>query len=281
MKRLIMLFTLVVAVFTACSSGQKENKESSQKAEADTPKDVIQTIEATVPGNTNLKFETAIVENTIMCPEGNGEDDKMHYSISFTYPSEFSNQKVLEKLKQHFIDKTFGEDSSGQPLDKAIDVVVAGWKGEYLEDCAEQYCDRGIYDSIMYVSDELLQYCACAYETNGSNNSGMLSYHLLSLQTGDEYQQADIFTSESANDIRQLIISQIKSQEYVDPDWDLEQAWTTETNFSIADKGIFIHLNYYDLGTRRGPEEDILLPYKQILPYLKKDTPVYTLANAK
>lgn len=254
MKKLTLFFTLVVVALTACS-GKKENGESS------------------------LKFETTVVENTIERPESKGEEDKMSYTIRFTYPSEFGDQKVLEKLNRNFIENTFGGNASGLSLDKAMDAVVDGWKNEYLAGDTDIHCMRGISDSILYVSDELLQYYVCAYEYNGGSNVSKTSFHLLSLQTGDEYKQADIFRPESANDIRQLVTSQIQSQEYTDPDWNMELAWTPETNFSVTDKGILIQYSNYELGTYRSPEEEILLPYKQILPYLNEGTPVYTLAS--
>lgn len=248
MKKLMIFTTLLVVALTACSS-KKEG------------------------GKNLVEFEKMVVSSE---KPSETEAQKLSYEINFTCPSGFRDQKVLEKLKQNFIKNTFGEESLGLPLDKVIDAIVAEWK----EECAdvEAQCMRGMSDTIVYVSDELLQYTVCTYEFNGGSNVSQASCHLLSLQTGDEYTQADIFNPQSANDIRKLITSQIPS-EGIDPDWDMELIWAPETNFSISDKGILIEYNNYELGTYRCPEK-ILLSYKQILPYLKKGTPVYTLATA-
>lgn len=258
MKNLALFFTLVVVVLFAACSEKKEKKEE---------------------GEPSLKLKTTVMEETILCPGGDEEENKMIYTINLTYPSEFGDPKVLEKLQQHFVQHAFGEELSGRSVDNVIELIAEGWKTDYLDNCMDRFWNLGVYDSIVYVSDELLQYYVCAYETNGANNSGMLTYHLLSLQTGNEYTQEDIFKPESANDIRQLIVAQIQSQQSVDPDWDMELAWTPETSFVITDKGVLIEYNVYDLGIRETPDEAILLPYKELLPYLKDGTPVHTLAT--
>jgi len=256
MKKLVIFFALITVALTACS-GKKENKDSS------------------------LKFETTIVENTVVRPESRGKDDKLSYTIRFTHPTGFSDQKVLEKLKQNFIKNTFGEEFSELSQDKAIDAVVEGWKADFLDMDGDIgiHCMRGVFDSILYVSNELLQYNVCAYEYNGGSNASITFFHLLNLQTGDEYEQSDIFKPEAANDIRQLIIPQIQSQSNADPEWNMDDAWTPETNFSVTEKGVIIQYSHYDLGTNKSPEEEILLPYEIILPYLKEGTPVHTLAT--
>lgn len=263
MKRTILSSLVLVAfVFAACTGGKKSEAPS-------------------------LKFETIVVEKEMTHPQAIGDTDIFEYKINFTYPDDFGNKQVLELLKQNFIENTFGINPANLPADDVINAFIGGWKAEYMTE-AEEYGGMNwgmeVSDSILYLSDELLQYRIFNYEYRGGAHPAIVtSYHLLDLQTGKEYKQADIFKPEKADEIRQLIIPGIFKYWETPEDEDqknsiMEYVWTPETNFGVTEEGVVIEYNSYELGAYAYGRPYILLPYNRILPCLKEGTPVHKLA---
>lgn len=260
MRKLICLFIPIVLLFPACS----EKK-----------------------GASGLKFETIAVNKTMRLPAAKGENEVLEYAVRFTYPSDFGDKKVLALLKQHFIEHVLGSNPSELPPDEIVNALVGEWKADYMTGAEEfgMNWGREVSDSILYVSDELLQYRVYAYDyRGGAHPSVMISYHLLDLQTGNEYKQSDIFKSEKADELRDLIMSHIfklwkRPEDSETKQVIMDHVWTPETNFGVTEEGILIGYSDYELGGYVFGRPEVLIPYSEVLNYLKEDTWVYAIAT--
>lgn len=260
MKKITLLFVFVTLMFAACSQ---------QK------------------GSSSPEFSTIVVDKTMKHPNASDDMDKFEYRLKYTYPSGFHDKKVLALLQQHFMEHVLNADQGDLSPDDVVNALIGAWKAEYM---TESNLDTGmswgmeISNSILYVSDELLQYSVYNYEfKGGAHPSTAIAYYLLNLQTGSEYTRDDIFNPESADEIRELIMPGIFRYWDMPEDNEIkkeviEYVWTPSTNFAVTEEGIRIAYSDYELGAYVYGKPEVLIPYSQILPYLKDGTPVQTMA---
>jgi len=257
----VILFAFAILLFAACS-GKKE-------------------------GNvTSLKFKTIIVDKTMRHPDAKSDMDELNYKVRFTYPSRFNDIKILKLLQSHFLENTFECDPSTWSPDEIVVAFVDDWRAEYRINQYELGMNWGleVSDSILYFSDELLQYRIYRYEfKGGAHPSTSTSYHLLNLQTGNEYTQTDIFKPDAADEIRKLIIPKIFEYWNKPEDNQMKESindyvWTPKTNFGVTPEGIIIGYSAYELGAYAFGSPEVMISYDQIQPFLNENTPVYSLA---
>ena len=237
-----------------------------------------------------LQFKTIETEDFVKHPNAKEEDIGFKYKVSFTYPSEYNDQAVLDSLQRKFIRFTLGKKYDSLTPEKAIDSLIADWKTEYEERNKEnremeKYGFEMFYkNTVSLVSDDLFQVVSEYDEyKGGAHNVVGYSCRLFNRQTGSEYSRNDIFKSEASDHIYRLIINKLLIYWQLDSEDEValktENVWRETTNFTVTPQGIEIHYSDYELGSYILGHPEIFIPYDQIFPYLRDRTPVQDFAS--
>ena len=242
-----------------------------------------------------IEFQTFHLEDFEKHPKGMKENDGFSYKINFVYPSEYSDKTVLDKLQKKFIRYTLGEEYIPQSVNKvelrkSVDAYIAELKKAYynnVEELQNLNSDPNFVtgwhiecsNSILFMNETLLQLeTKDGLYPSEAHVYENVSCHLFNLQTGDEYRRNEVFKSESAENIRKLIIPELLKQWNIQSldEWGIERnrIWTPKTNFAITNEGMLIAQNDDELGSY-----SLTIPYAKILPYLREGTPVWDVAS--
>ena len=226
-----------------------------------------------------IEFQTFHLEDFEKHPKGTADTDGFSYKIDFQYPSQYSNKAVLERLQIQFIHYTLGKDYAAVSLSEAVEKYIAVLRNayyDYLEEMQGYNSDPNFVtgwhiecsNSILFLNKTLLQlqtkdgwYPAAAQVWEN------VSHHLFNLQTGDEYRWDDLFVPDAAEQIRRQHIPALNKY--------------TKIDFALTGQGVYlIYDNDYDEFTGFMPENaSVTLTYLQIIPYLRKGTPVWEVAS--
>jgi hypothetical protein len=237
----------------------------------------------------SIKFKTLEVEDFIKHPHGMEDYQGLRFTIRFTYPSQYGDKAVLEKLQRKFIAYVFGEHNAALSPEEAINALVEGWKTEYAKEIKDETANSEwltgwhitCSDTILFVNDALVQmqtedglypYAAHVWVTS--------TCHLFNLKTGEEYTRDDVFKPEAAESIRRLIIPELlESTHFSQSELQRFNIWNTETNFAVTGEGILIVYNTADFDYDIIGYHSLTIPYAKIFPFLRKETPVWNIAK--
>ena len=231
-----------------------------------------------------LELKTIDVDEFVKHPKSTNNGQGLHYKISFTYPAEYENKAVLETLQRKFISYVLGADYASLTPETAVKTCIEDWKKAYNNDTKEYplVYEYTCTNSIIFVNDVLLQMGVYNYvQQGGAHGFGGSSSHLFNLQTGKEYSRNDIFNPDKADEIRWTIIEALQNYLGLEegdetPDFG-EDVWSENTNFAVNKEGIV--LNYDNSLGYNAIQEPIAIPYINIMPCLRENTPVWELAK--
>jgi len=232
----------------------------------------------------SLKFKTIEIRDFVKHPNAENEHQGLFYHIRYTYPAEYKDKAVLETLQQNFITLVFGKEYVALAPEKIVNTHIEDWKKEYSAETGEYPL---IYEhirtgDILFVNDDLLQMKEYSYtQQGGAHGFEGFSAHLFNLKTGKEYSRGDIFKTETARQISELIIAEIrnylKNSENVNTLANSD-VWTENTQFAITQEGV-VMMYENRLGSLWLEDTQFKIPYAKILPCLREETPVWTLAR--
>jgi len=243
-----------------------------------------------------LKFKTINIENFEKHPKAKTEKDGFSYKINLQYPSNYSDNAVLQKLQTKFIQYTLGKEYaqsvSESELKKSVENYIAVYKKKYNDNIKEMQKLNGdpnfvtgwhieCSNGILFMNETLLQLQTKSgvypAESQAYEN---VTYHLFNLQTGKEYKHDDIFKQGTAENIRNILIPALLKQWNIKSlkEWGMEknQIWTPETQFALTNKGITITHNDEMLGVF-----SVTFSYAMMQPFLEEGTPVWEVVSGK
>jgi hypothetical protein len=243
-----------------------------------------------------LVFETIVAEDVIMYPSGEEYDRFLDYKLRFSYPSQYGDYALLEKLQKQFIRYTLDEEFCSLSPQEAVDALITGWKKAYQKETEDDsYSVTGwkieCRNSILFMNESLLQLKAehgfYPYAAHIFENT---NYALFNLQTGEAYSLSDLFKPYITDNISQLIINELV---LVHKEWNEEEQseiralqtkeklWSPNTTFALTDEGFLFSYQAYeiDLDEYLFNALSCTLSYASVLPFLREDTPVYAFAK--
>jgi len=234
-----------------------------------------------------LKFNTIEIKDFLKHPQADDRGyPRLSYEISFTYPSEYGDKEVLSALQRAFIERVLGKKYASLTPEKAVKTRIDDWKTDYLEETKEDpYTYEYIAtDTILFMNDALLQMREYDYSAEGgAHGAGGYSAHLFNLKTGKEYGRNDIFKPESKDNIIQTLTAELlkywKKEGVNTSSFEKKDVWTEDTGFAVTPQGIAFYYTQYALGMYPSVPENITIPFKTILPFLRENTPVWELAK--
>jgi hypothetical protein len=217
------------------------------------------------------------------------------YDLTFTYPVYYKDGD-LAKLQQQFIAGNFGDKYKKI---KPADVLQTFWTtssseyndAEMKEIIAEWDADKSMYavtydivhrNTLLRLEGNLLQYVDNSfYYTGGAHGSAATKYHIIDLRTGKPVLYKDIFKENATDAVTKLIITDYLKQRK----WQALDEYASESNFAspdnirMEDTGLTFHYGQYAVASYADGVWDMFVPYNQLLPYIKTDSPVYEIAK--
>lgn len=225
---------------------------------------------------------------------------------TFIYPSDYKDKEVLEKLTRHFISSFFGEDSVSmkpqEAMDKHIQKYIADYK-ELEQDFISEVKTTGekpsqeswfshyeaSWDEILFNKCDLLSYSVSVeYYTGGAHGGHAYNNHVLNLKTGEEVEEEDIFFDDYHNELAQIIVDIIASDNHVPTPEELENRGFfnideiyPNNNFYLDENGITYTFNEYEIAAYFIGKIDVFLPFDKIRHLIREDSPVAPLVFTK
>ena len=227
----------------------------------------------------------------------------------FIFPSEFKDKEVLNKLNLHFIESFFGLDSfsekdtaSATPknaMDNYIQKYITDYKeleSDFItevEVTGKKPSQESWYayyemssNEILYNKCDLISYMVSVeYYTGGAHGGHGYNNHVLSLKTGKEINEIDIFIDDYQDPLAQIIVNTIASDNNVTNPEELENIGYFNTNeiypndnFYIDEKGITYTFNVYEIAPYSLGKTDVFLPFEKIRHLLRENSPVSPIA---
>ena len=221
----------------------------------------------------------------------------------FIFPSEYKDEEILKKLNRYFLESFFGYD-----LFPAKDTVVITPK-EAMDKYTQQYIsdykelendftnETGAYEELWYtyyeISSNEILYNKCnllsytvsvEYYTGGAHGGHGFNNYVLSLKTGEEVTEANIFIEDYEDSLAQIIIHTIAYDNDLTNIEDLEnigyfniEEIYPNSNFFVDEEGITYTYNIYEIAPYSLGKTDVFLPYEKIRHLLKKNSPISSL----
>jgi hypothetical protein len=249
-----------------------------------------------------IRFDTLQVRETYHLL-GDSANPYCTLESSFIYPSEYNDKKALDKLTRHFIQTFFGEDETAPTPKDAMDQYVEKYMADYRElesDFKEESEITGkkppqeswyayyeiSFNEIIYNKRHLVSYTvAIEYYTGGAHGGHGYNHYVLSLETGDDLNEDDIFKDDYQNELARLIVDAIAADHHMTTPEDLENIGYfnvkeiyPNNNFYVNGDGITYTFNEYEIAAYYVGKIDVFLPYDKIRHLMREDSPVAPLA---
>lgn len=250
-----------------------------------------------------IDFDTIKVENTHYY-NNDTTMSSCDLKISFVYPSRLASDSALHKIQKEIISLYFEEDqySEGTP-DDAVSKYVANFTSTYDETISSYKSRPSDYgdDELFYMLSEELQ-GHILYNQNDilsfqveRRNSKMedivytqLKNCVFDLETGKPIREEDMFLPDYEEDLHKLFIVQLLQMfkvknlaELNNPErgyTNLEEI-TPNRNFYVDGEGITYVFNSGEYSSSKIPAIKIKLPYKDIKPLVRDNSPIERLLN--
>lgn len=245
----------------------------------------------------DITFDSISVEKVYHLLE-NPDNPNCNLEIKFIYPTEYRNKEVLASLKSHFITSYFGEDYGKLSPEEAVK--------RYTDDYIEAYRDLeedfkaelsrsdespvGAWFSyyemsqneITYNSNGIISY-RVSFEnyTGGAHGAHSFNNHVISLETGKEITEEDIFVDNFQDSLAKILVERIAEQNNLTDIKELENIGFFSIdeifpngNFSVDDTGITYSFNEYEIAAYVVGVTNVHLPYKDIQFLLREESPI-------
>lgn len=244
----------------------------------------------------SIEFEKADQQHTVYYSDSSG----CSIDVQFLYPSQYKNTQVLALVQQEITVAIFGEKYKTLNGKAAVEEYVKNTVNEFLlnkkdMDAAEKataeeddllpmrYNEEWVINTaILYNEKDILSYAITRYTymggAHGLENTG---YLVLDLKTGKRIQQQEIFNEGYEKSIAALLKAQImKNGNFASEDELMENGYIfheeikANGNFFVDEEGIHYIFAPYEIAAYVVGETEVLLPYKDLKPFLRKDSPI-------
>ena len=234
-----------------------------------------------------------------------GDSTNPYCSIesAFIFPSDYKDKEILDKLNLYFINSFFGEDTVSATPKEAMDKYLQKYITDYKELESDFITETSItgekpsqeswfayYESssneILFNKSDLICYSvSIEYYTGGAHGGHGYNNHVLYLKTGESVDESDIFIDDYHNDLAQLIVDAIASDNNITNPEELEgmgyfnvKEIFPNNNFYLDENGITYTFNEYEIAAYFIGRIDAFLPYEKIRHLLREDSPVAPIA---
>lgn len=221
--------------------------------------------------------------------------------IQYAYPKEYADKEILMAIQSelNFVlmeDEKYEKLSPADAVSKYVEDYISNYKREVEEQYPEwqKSGEAGDYFSyqkalvgeVLFSKADILSYQVVSVDDKGGANSSKFSRNVvLNLETGKVIQEKDVFHANYKDALNALIVRKIMEQNHVANVEDLVaygyigvEDLTSNNNFYVDDKGVTYIFNPgdYSIFTL---DIKIFIPYTEILPILKEDSPISKFAG--
>jgi hypothetical protein len=222
--------------------------------------------------------------------------------IKFTYPADFENKEILEKLQRQFIGSFFGD--TGQALTPADAAVryIEDYINEFKEEEKEYQAKIEEHDmhsdktwftyemfrsnEIIYNQDDLLSYAVrVSYYTGGAHGAYNVYNYVLDIKTGQYVLENEIFKDKYKEELSHILVDEIVRMNEVKDAQELETIGFFDVNeiapnrnFYIDETGITYTFNEYEIAAYAVGSVSVQLPYDKIRHLLRREGPLAKIA---
>ena len=233
----------------------------------------------------------------------NLDNPNCNLEIKFTYPSQWSDEKLLPELQKQFVLSYFGENYEGYTPEEAahhyVEDYIAAYKeleSDFKEDLSKAderpvgawyaYYEMS-ENSIDFDQQGILSYTV-SFEnyTGGAHGAHAYNHHVIDLQTAKPLTEADIFVEDYEEKLAQILVDQIAKQNNVANNKELENIGFFSIdeifpngNFMVDQTGITYSFNEYEIAAYVVGVTHVQLPYKEIRHLLRDDSPLSSLID--
>ena len=256
----------------------------------------------------DIKFETVTVNEKYYLL-GDTTNPYCTLESSFTFPSEYKDEEILRKLNRHFIESFFGFDAYTEKdtalttpkrvMDNYVQKYIADYKelendfiteAEVNEEKPSQESWYAYYEissnEILFNKSDLISYIVSVeYYTGGAHGGQGYNNHVLSLKTGKEVSESDIFIDNYEDSLAFIIVYTLALDHNVENTGELEnkgffniEEIYPNGNFYVDEDGITYTFNVYEIAPYALGKIDVFLSYEKILHLLKKNSPIAPIA---
>lgn len=245
----------------------------------------------------DITFDSISVEKTYHLLD-NPENPNCNLEIKFIYPSSYKDKEMLSKLNSHFISSYFGEEYE----DLSPEEAVKRYTDDYLEaykDLEEDFKAEvarsedspvGAWFSyyemsqneITYNSNGIISY-RVSFEnyTGGAHGAHSFNNHVISLETGKEITENDIFVDNFQDSLAQILVERIAKQNNLTDVKELENIGFFSIdeifpngNFLVDESGITYSFNEYEIAAYVVGVTNVHIPYKDLSLLLREESPI-------
>ena len=224
---------------------------------------------------------------------------------NFIFPTEYKDIEILSKLNRYFMESFFGidafsdRDTSLITPEQAMKAYVQKYIDDYkdlesdfltdFEVSGEKPSQESWYayyeassNEILYNKCDLISFTVSVeYYTGGAHGGYGYNNHVLSLKTGEEVYETDIFIEDYQDSLANIIIYTLAGNNNLTNPEELENEGFFNIdeiypngNFYLDEKGITYTFNVYEIAPFALGKTDIFLPYEKIRHLLKKNSPI-------
>ena len=245
----------------------------------------------------DIQFESIQVDKTYHLLD-NPNNPNCNLQLSFTFPIQFHDKEILNRLQKNFVHSYFGEKYIDLSPNKAIVQYAEDYIQAYKEletdfkdeqkkekespiDSWYSYYEMAS-NEITYNQNGLLSY-SINFEnyTGGAQGSHTYTNHVLNLATGNPILEEDIFVTNFQEDLAQILVNHIVKLREVENAKELENLgyFSIEEifpngNFLIDEKGITYTFNEYEIAAYVVGPTHVCIPFEEISYLLKGDSPI-------
>jgi hypothetical protein len=248
----------------------------------------------------NIQFDSVSVDKTYHML-GQPDNPNCNLQIKFVYPAGFGNKDVPDQIRKQFITSCFGDIYAELTPEQAVDEFVNMYLEDYksLEDdfAEEKEKSKGApvaswYSYYEMLSDEITFNKAnlLCYSVNfenyrgGAHGAHAYKNYVLNLKTGELVTEEDIFTEDFREPLALMLVDGIARQNEMENAKELESIGFFSIdeifpngNFLADEEGITYYFNEYEIAAYVVGVTSVKLPYAELKPLLRKDSPLSTL----
>ncbi|MCL1937925.1 MAG: DUF3298 and DUF4163 domain-containing protein [Candidatus Azobacteroides sp.] len=219
-------------------------------------------------------------------------------NIQFTFPTAYHDKNILQNLQRQFITNAFGDAFPSFSPDTVPAVVYENEREKYnhfiethkelwadrptagleKEQSAENYFskDYSIQNDFYRNYDNLVSYVITTSLHDVENQKTIVQKgFVVNLKTGRNLLYDDIFVPDSQKELTRLLKQNLQKENNLQenhPDYQMEKI-IPHNNFFVQKEGIIFIYNPGEIAPQEAGCIHIELPYAEIEPYLKPDSP--------
>lgn len=232
---------------------------------------------------------------------GDTANPACNLEINFSYPSKYSDPKVLALLQENFILSYFGEKYQKMTPQEAVDKYTADYlanykdlEKDYVSDLKnEENAPVGAWygyfeissDKVTFNKNDIVSYTVSYnYYTGGAHGAHTYMNHVLYLKTGKTLSEEDIFNDDYKEKLSKLIVDKIAKQNNVADPKELENVGyfsideiEPNGNFTVDGNGLTYIYNEYEIAAYVIGAIKVHFTFEELNTLLKKESPISSL----